>query len=145
MAISPQFILTLPEIRSSTSRVIFSDINFRSSAIGDDDLALNMRSISHSIMTILSTYKKQRLFHPTFGANLEKYLFDPVDEITADNLKNEIFNSISDWEPNVQVRKSDVIVTPFLDEEYYIVELKFSVPRLESAGQLTFSLTKSRL
>ena len=63
----------------------------------------------------------------------------------SDNLYNEIFNSIADWEPNVQVRSSDVIVTPFLDEEYYIVELKFSVPRLESAGQLTFSLTKSRL
>lgn len=138
--LNPQFILNLPATKNTTSRVIFSDINFRSSSIGNDDLALNLRTIAHNIMTILGTYKKQRLFHPQFGANLEQFLFDPVDVITEDAIRAEILRSVPMWEPEVEVLDRDIEILSHYDEEFYEVTMKFRVPRLDVEASMSFNL-----
>ena len=139
---APKVTVSIPIEVSSTSRVVFSDVNYACKDIISDELTFNLQAIGQSLMTILSTYRKQRLFHPTFGSNLEMYLFDPVDEITAYNIKNEILQAFSEWEHRVVINSKDVVVTALLDEEMYSVEVRYSIPQLEDVATLSFNLSK---
>lgn len=139
---SPKVSINIPLPSNTRSRVVFSDVNYSTYSINNDEVIYNVKAIGLSLMTILSTYQEQRLFHPTFGANLEMYLFEPVDEINAYNIRNEIVNALRNWENRVRVSENTVTVTPILDEERYYVEIKYAVPDLEDEGTLTFNLDR---
>ena len=96
-------------------------------------------------MTILSTYPAQRLFHPNFGSNLEMYLFDPVDDLTAFNIKNEIVEALTTWERRVLVTERSVSVTALLDEESYFVDIRYAIPELEEESNITFNLAQGNM
>lgn len=141
---SPRVVVNMPLLQAATtnSRVIFSDINYETAAMASNELSYNLKAIGQSLMTILSTYKAQRLFHPTFGSNLEMYLFDPVDELTASNIKNEIIEALTTWEKRVLVTSRSVTVTALFDEEAYFVDIRYAVPELEEESNITFNLAK---
>lgn len=139
---SPKVIISMPMRMNHNSRIIFSDINYETASISNDELSYNIKSIGQSLMTILSTYKGQRLFHPTFGSNLEMFLFDPVDHINANNIRDEIVSALTTWENRIYITERSVVVTAILDEEYYLVNLTYSIPALEEESSVSFNLAK---
>lgn len=60
--------------------------------------------IRASIQRILGTTKGERVMQPEFGHNLKKMLFEPLDEIIIEDLRNEISNIINTQEPRIVVR-----------------------------------------
>ena len=57
--------------------------------------------INQSLSIIFSTSKGTRLMNPEFGSDIEKYRFDPFDNILLDKLEVAIEKDIELWEPRI--------------------------------------------
>ena len=58
----------------------FSDLNYLKPSAGQ--LLEDIPDVYQAIYTLFATKKGSRIFRPTYGANLSRYLFEPCDEIT---------------------------------------------------------------
>ena len=103
----------------------FSDLNYLKPSAGSiiDDVA----DIYQAIYTLFATKKGSRLFRPNYGANLERYLFEPCDEITARSMMYDIMEAIKE-EPRVTLNTSQSSVTPDPVNRQFIITLKFNIP-----------------
>jgi phage baseplate assembly protein W len=54
------------------------------------------------VLHVLFTPKGQRLRDPEFGTDLVKYIFNPSDDLTFEQLKNSIRNDIKRYVNNVE-------------------------------------------
>lgn len=59
-------------------------------------------SVKNSIKNIVLTNKKERRFNPDFGGNVRSYLFEELDFITTESIKEDIINLIAIYEPRVE-------------------------------------------
>lgn len=60
------------------------------------------------VLHVLFTPKGQRLRMPDFGTNLVKFLFDPNDDFTINDLKNELKIDIGKYVPEVEFEDINV-------------------------------------
>ena len=82
-------------------------------------------AIRADLLHLLLTNKGDRLYLPDFGSDLRKFIFEPNDSITHDDIKKSLNDSISRYIPNLIVnsinfRNDDI-------EELIIVELTYTV------------------
>ena len=82
-------------------------------------------AIRADLLHLLLTNKGDRLYLPDFGSDLRKFIFEPNDSITHDDIKKSLNDSISRYIPNLIVNsinfRNDGI------EELIIVELTYTV------------------
>lgn len=80
------------------------------------------------ILHVILTPKGTRIRMPEFGTNLAKYIFEPNDEITWDNVKNETINSVKRYVDNTELTSIDVLMKDDDDNKIFLV-LAYSVIR----------------
>lgn len=124
--------------------VQFSDINISSSQVGHDDIVYEIDAVRMSIFNILSTNQYDRVFRPDFFGALDDLLFEPMTEMTAYRIRNQLIDSISQWEPRALIDKVRSTVVPDYTNELYNVTLVYSVPALDNKDFLNFNLSKGR-
>jgi len=115
----------------------FSDLNYlkpQGAPILED-----IKCIYQAIYTLFATKRGSRLFHPTYGANLSRYLFEPCDEITARSMMYDIIESLKS-EPRVTLNTSLSNVYPDPVNRQFIIVLKFDIPGF-SDYERTLTLT----
>jgi phage baseplate assembly protein W len=61
-------------------------------------------SIKSQVLHIIFTPKGQKLRDPEFGTNLIKFLFNPIDNNTLEDIKSEITSQITKYVPSVEFR-----------------------------------------
>ena len=61
--------------------------------------------IKANMVNYLLTNKGERFFRPQFGADLRNLLFENITGITTDDLKSTMQDQISQFFPNVEVKK----------------------------------------
>jgi phage baseplate assembly protein W len=91
---------------------------------------LSKRAIKSDLMHLLLTNKNERLYLPSFGANLRKYLFEQNDTKVQNNIKNEIQTAITAFIPNLQV--DEITLTggeegQLRNEHHVLVTLDYTV------------------
>jgi len=96
-------------------------------------------AIRADLLHLLLTNKGDRLYLPDFGSDLRKFIFEPNDSITHDDIKKSLNDSISRYIPNLIVnsinfRNDDI-------EELIIVELTYTVTDGTFQSSDTVSLT----
>ena len=101
----------------------------------------DISSIKNSIANIFLTSPGQKILNPTFGIDLRRYLFDPVSDFTAYQIKADITNNLTDQEPRIQLERTSVI--PDSDRQEYYVTLQINVPSLNAYGLSLKSLLNS--
>ena len=90
----------------------FKDISmsFETNPLNDDLIALkNSRAIARSIRNIVFTQPGEKFFNPDFGSRITESLFENMDEVSALAIRDEIENSITRFEPRVNVIEVKVI------------------------------------
>lgn len=112
--------------------------------VGKRDLSVmtNERAVLESVHNILTTRLGDRVMSPKFGCNLEKYLFEPINGITAIYLKKEIEHAIDIFEPRISSYIVDV--SPKTDEYAYDVSVVFTIKVINTQQTLTFTLNQVR-
>jgi phage baseplate assembly protein W len=69
-------------------------------------------NIREAIRIILQTEEKERINLPTFGAGLQKYLFEPNTVATQTQIGDRITKALQLWEPRISLKQVDVQSDP---------------------------------
>lgn len=124
----------------------FKDVSmsFKYNPLSGDLIALkNENAISRSIRNIVMTTPGEKIFDPNFGSNIGDILFENVDEVSAISIRDEIENSIKNYEPRVEL--IDVIVDPNYDNNQFDVLIAYQIVGIDlPPTQLEFALLPTR-
>jgi phage baseplate assembly protein W len=92
--------------------------------------------IKSNLLNLLLTNKGERVFNPEFGCDLERALFEGINENIVDTIKNLINTNVALFMPEIQV--NDVIVdlnTP--DNNTVSVTVNYRIRISGTADQIT--------
>ena len=124
----------------------FKDISmtFQSNPLSSDLIALkNETAIARSIRNIVFTLPGEKFFNENFGSRVSRSLFENVDEISASIIRDEIRNSINNYEP--RVRLIEVQTNPDYDNGSFDVVINYRIIGADvPAQQLQFVLQPTR-
>jgi len=124
----------------------FKDVSmtFQSSPLNNDVLTLkNERAIARSIRNIVFTLPGEKPFEPDFGSRISQSLFENIDEISAAVIRDEIRQSITNFEP--RVRLTEVETFPDFDNNSFDVVITYDIIGADVPTQeLQFVLQPSR-
>jgi phage baseplate assembly protein W len=104
--------------------------------------SINLEAIRNSLQNLFSTRPGQRFLFPEYGLDLNKFLFDIVNENNGQILGNLIFNTVNENEPRVTVTNVTVLLDP--DNNQYVIDIFLIVPLLniETTIRTTFDIQK---
>ena len=103
----------------------------------------NETAIARSIRNLVLTYPGERFFNQNLGSKVSRSLFENVDDISASIVKDEIENTINNYEPRVSL--IDVIVDPDYDNNNFNVTVNYYIVGIDALPQqLTFALQPTR-
>jgi len=110
----------------------YSDVNLyadrtQKAVVFDED------SVNQNIMMILTTPIRSAWFNPSIGCLIQELLFDQVDDITADKIKDEI-TSVLPRNMETRVIVTGCVVTPMPDDNMYYVALRYDAPDLNKTA-----------
>ena len=124
----------------------FKDISmtFQSNPLTSDIIALkNENAIARSIRNIVFTIPGEKFFDESFGSNINRSLFDNIDELSALVIKDQITESIENFEPRVDAVK--VVTSPDFDNNSFDVVLTYEIIGADIPPQeLQFVLQQTR-
>lgn len=72
------------------------------------------------------------LFEPTYGTGLPWFLQEPIDDITATKIEMSLSNTLSKWEPRIEVQSVQV-------------EPKYTLPGYQVTVTAMYKVTKQQL
>lgn len=101
-------------------------LKFPFSSDSEDKTLLDLNStkkdaIRGKLIHLITTPKGNRLRMPEFGTDIIKYIFSQNDEITWDNIKNEISQQISKYIKNVSLTDIELARDADDDNNIYII------------------------
>jgi phage baseplate assembly protein W len=124
----------------------FKDISmtFQSNPLTSDIITLkNENAIARSIRNIVFTIPGEKFFDESFGSNINRSLFDNIDELSALIIKDQITESIENFEPRVDTVK--VVTSPDFDNNSFDVVLTYEIIGVDIPPQeLQFVLQQTR-
>ena len=103
----------------------------------------NETAIARSIRNLILTTPGERPFNPELGSQVSQLLFEPIDDITTQALKEQIENTVNNFEPRVRLRQ--VVVKPNFDADEYDISIRYDIVGIEAnSQQLSFALQQTR-
>ena len=95
----------------------FKDISatFQTNPLNDDLIAIkNETAIARSIRNIVFTLPGEKFFDEDFGSDISRSLFENIDDTSALFIRDQIRESITNFEPRVNLIRVDAI--PLVDQ-----------------------------
>jgi phage baseplate assembly protein W len=124
----------------------FKDISmsFQVNPLNYDLIALkNETAIARSVRNLVLTYPGERFFNENLGSKVSRSLFENIDEISSSIIKDEIENTIQNYEPRVNL--IEVIVSPNYDNNEFNVTINYRIVGIDVLPQqLSFALQPTR-
>ena len=124
----------------------FRDVSmtFNKNPLSNDVISIkNETAIARSLRNIVYTIPGEIPFNPQFGTNISRTLFDNMDKISASLLENQIRDSITRFEPRVNLL--NVEVQPLYDTNEFNVNIIYQIVGIDVPAQsLTFVLQSNR-
>ena len=114
----------------------FKDISatFKSNPLTNDVVDLkNASAIARSVRNIVMTVPGEKFFDPDFGSRISQSLFENIDNITALTIRDEIDNSIRNYEPRVDL--NEVIVDPDFDNNGFNITVIYNIVGIDIPAQ----------
>jgi len=103
----------------------------------------NETAIARSIRNLVLTQPGERFFNQNLGSKVNQSLFENIDDISASILRDEIRNTIQNYEPRVEL--IDVVVTPNYGDYEFSVNVSYYIVGVDvSPQQLSFALQPTR-
>ena len=124
----------------------FKDVSmtFQKHPLTSDILALkNESAIARSVRNIVFTVPGEKFFDEDFGSRISQSLFENINDISANIIRNEIKSSLRLYEPRVNVR--EVEVKPNFDQNEFNVTIIYEIIGADvPAQELQFVLQSTR-
>jgi len=124
----------------------FKDVSmsFKFNPLSGDLIALkNENAIARSVRNIVLTTPGEKIHDPDFGSNISDILFENVDEVSAINIKEEIQNSLKNYEPRIELL--EVTVNPNYDANSFDCIITYGIVGIDlPPSKLEFALLPTR-
>ena len=69
---------------------------------------LSYDAVKYNIVNLIKTNQGERLFHPTLGMGLKRYLFENISDSVKLIIKDEITSTFKLWLPFVGIKKLEI-------------------------------------
>lgn len=101
--------------------------------IDKNDLLVSFdeQAVANSLRNLFTTIPGQRFLFPLYGLDLRRYLFEPINEITARTIGEAITRAITTFEPRVNLEACNVVGYP--DSNQYEIQLILELPVFKTA------------
>jgi phage baseplate assembly protein W len=122
-------------------KIIYSDINKRA---GDqtNEVVTNAASLNQNIIAIFETPIGSKWFREDIGTNIEQLLFDPIDDITADSIREEMVIALENNKEDRLVFTAVTVLPDPVNSQFY-VKIVYTAPELELYNYgFSFNLAK---
>ena len=118
--------------------------SFQNNPLSNDLITLkNENAIARSVRNLILTTQGERPFQPVLGSNVNNLLFENMDKLTAAALKDEIRNTIENYEPRVEIE--EIIVDPNFENNEFNVTIQYYIVGIDVPEQeLSFVLESTR-
>jgi len=126
-----------------SSRVLFNDLRLdvetnytkntqllKKREIKDIQNSENIDAIKNSIFNLFTTMPGQKILNPTFGLNLQQFIFTGLTEINGKLMAETILKGLNKYEPRVKVKNINVEID--YDNNQYNIYLLLNVPALNN-------------
>ncbi len=100
----------------------------------------NDNAIKQSIKNLVLTAPGEKPFQPNIGSRVRQLLFEPLDAFTADTVRDEIINTINQYEPRVQL--VNVQATPVFSGNKLNVYVEYRIVGLPIVETIEFVLQR---
>ena len=124
----------------------FKDISssFKVNPLNEDLIAVkNETAIARSLRNLVLTAPGERFFNEELGSRVNRLLFENLDDITASSIKDEIENTIKNYEPRVKLLSTKVSANA--DAYEFDVIITYEIIGIDAqAQQLSFALQPAR-
>lgn len=132
---------------TTTTSIISSfsdlDLNFIVHPVKKDINRLtNEAAVVNSIKNLILTNHYEKPFQPDIGSNVRRLLFENMDGITATSIEKEIQQTISNYEPRVNI--SAINVSADVENNGFTVYMEFFVVNNTSPITINFFLERTR-
>jgi phage baseplate assembly protein W len=119
------------------------DLNFAIHPITKDvNIYKAEYAVINSVKNLILTNHFEKPFQPEVGSNIRRLLFENVDSIMAAQIEREIEETITNFEPRVQI--SSVIAVHAPEENGYKIRLEFFVINNPDPITINFFLERIR-
>jgi phage baseplate assembly protein W len=109
---------------------LYSDINLYVGTVSNKELVYDTESINQNIFLIITTPIRSKWFRIRYGSNIPAYLFEPMDEMTANRIMREIKTLLS-RNDELRVTIESVRVIPNYSIQTYAVEVIYTAPNID--------------
>ena len=128
------------------TQLSYRDINitFKKHPVTDDlVVSKDASAIKQAIVNLLLTNKGERLMNPTYGSDIRSYLFEPMDYGTANQIKNNIRDTIETFEPRISILR--ISATPNFDDNGFDITMTYNVTGTDTPPvTVDFFLSRTR-
>lgn len=119
------------------------DLNFLAHPVKKDVTKhVDEMAVINSVKNLILTNHYERPFQPDIGSNVQKLLFENMDNITASALEREIEQTIINFEPRVKLNSLDVV--PNFDNNAFSVNMEFYIINRTDPITIQFFLQRVR-
>jgi phage baseplate assembly protein W len=131
-----QFIARQPDYRDL-------DLDFIANPVTKDvSRKIGVEALKRSVRNLILTNFYDRPFRSYIGSNAQKLLFDNMNPLTANFLKDAIKETIENYEPRVALKS--VIVQIQEDNNGYMVSIDFTIKNNDQPANITVFLERIR-
>lgn len=104
----------------------------RKEILRDIAALFDIEAVKNSIRTAFLTSPGQKILNPTYGIDIRKHLFEPINDFTTDIIKDDIETLLPEMEPRVEIKNVSVIGDE--DANTYYITMQINVPSLDVIG-----------
>lgn len=116
------------------------DENYSKQSDGDMQKDVDVEAILNSLRNIILTFQGERRMLPTFATNIWGLLFEPIDEVTARIIAENLLKAIKIWENRIEVTAFDI--EPLTDSNTYRCKINFTILGRDDTQVINFILTR---
>jgi hypothetical protein len=119
------------------------DLTFNRLPVSNDvALRYDNQAVIASVRNLLLTNFYERPFQPNLGSNIDKLLFEPVNNLSAGLLSDEIKNVIRNFEPRATI--DTINVSPNTDGVSFSAKIQFYIGNNTTPTAVNLILQRSR-
>ena len=128
---------------SNTRQFSDLDLNFTPHPVtGDVGFKKDENAVKQAVKNLVLTQNFERPFHSEIGSSLRSLLFEPATPMTKEILRKTISDTITNFEPRVELIGVDINYT--LDDTAVNVRVRFKVINTFTPIDVNLTLERTR-
>jgi hypothetical protein len=91
--------------------------------------------IKSNLVNLLLTDIGERVMNPNFGCNLKRYLFENINDVNAEKVKNAVLSSVGYYIPEITI--TSIAITPNTDYNSVDISVNYVLNISQTSDEIT--------